>query len=155
MPVFTTGADPSQKESDISWGGPAFFIKFFYPGFSDFFIELYKGLVQAFIKIGLVAGEFLALIAEIHLLFLVAAAHMAVLEEFAVFVAAAFAVFRRQIIQHFFEVRIFFKHRIVEKGFKPLGIGLKIPEFFLEFLAVFADIPVHMGKTGFAGKAAG
>jgi hypothetical protein len=141
--------------SDISRGCSALFIKFFYPGFSDFFIEFDKGFVEAFIKIGLVAGEIYALIAEIHLFFLVADSHMAVLEKFAVFIAAALAVFRSKIIQHVFEIRIFFKHRIVEKGFKPPGIGFKIPELFLEFQAVSADIPVHVGKTGFTREAAG
>jgi len=141
--------------SDISRGCPALFIKCFYPGFSDFFIEFDKGFVKAFIKMGLAAGEVFALIAEIHLFFLVASAHVAVLEEFTVFVAAAFAVFRSEEIQHLPEIRIFFKNRIVEKGFKPPGIGFKIPEFFLELLAVSADIPVHVGKTGFTGKAAG
>src|SRR3989339_72142 len=141
--------------SDISRGCPALFIKFFYTGFSDFFIEFYKGFVKAFIKMGLVAGEIFALITEIHLFFLVASAYFAVLEKFAVFVAASFAVFRGKIIQHVFEIRIFFKNRIVEKGFKPFGIRFKIPEFFLELLAVSADISVHVGKTGFTGKAAG
>jgi hypothetical protein len=141
--------------SDISRGCPSLFIKFFYPGLSDFFIEFYKGFVKAFIKIGLVAGELFAFIAEIHLFFLVADSHMAVLEKFAVFVAAAFAVFRSKIIQHVFEIRIFFKNRIVEKGFKPFSIRFKIPEFFLELLAVSSDISVHMGKTGFTREAAG
>jgi hypothetical protein len=143
------------SSSDIPLGGPALFVKFFYPGFSDFFIEFYKGFVKAFIKIGLVAGEIFALIAEIHLFFLVAWAHMAVLEKFAVFVAASLAVFRSEKIQHLLEIHIFFKNRIVEQGFKPFGIRFKIPEFFLELQAVSADIPVHVGKTGFTREAAG
>jgi hypothetical protein len=42
--------------------------------FLSLFACLYKGFVEAFIKIGLVAGKAFALTAEIHLFFLVAAA---------------------------------------------------------------------------------
>jgi hypothetical protein len=128
---FHPMSPPSDPDSDISWGSPAFFIKFFYACFSDFFIEFYKNRVQAFIKIGMAAGKVFALIAEIHLFFLVATAYVTILEKFAVFVAASVTIFRRQIIQHFLEVLIFFKNRIVQKGFKPFGIEFEIPEFFL------------------------
>jgi hypothetical protein len=102
----------------------------------------------------MIAGKVFALITEIHLFFLVADSHMAVLEEFAVFVAATLAVFRSEKIQHLLEIRVFFKNGIVEQGFKPPGIDFKISELFLELLTVSADISVHVSKTGFTGKAA-
>jgi hypothetical protein len=141
--------------SDIPGAGPGLFIIVLQACFLDFLVDEHPDFIQTFVKVGSVTGELLTLVAEIDLFFLVTGSYSAVLKQLALLIAAALAVFRGQVIQHFFEFGIFFKNRDTQQGFKPFGVGLEIPQFFFELQAVPADISIHMGKTGLAAQAAG
>jgi hypothetical protein len=79
----------------------------------------------------------------------VTGAYPTVSKHLTLLVTASLAVFRSKVIQHFLEIRIFFKNRITQQGFISFGIDAEIPEFFFEFKTVPADISVHMGKAFF------
>ena len=64
-------------------------------------------MMQRGIEVGTLAGEFLTLVAIIHMFFLVAGAYTAVLKQFALFIAASSAIFGCKIIQHRLEIGIF------------------------------------------------
>jgi hypothetical protein len=122
--------------------------------FPDDFIDSHPGIIQALIKIGPVAGKFIALVTEINPHLLVARPYSAVFKKFALFVSTTTAVLTRKIIEHRLEVTIFFKNWIPQQGFEPLGIDVEVTQFFLELDAEFSDIAVYVGETGFTAQAA-
>jgi hypothetical protein len=105
--------------------------------------------MQVFVKVRSVTGKLVTLVAEINLFFLVTGAHPTVLKHLTLLATASFTVFRSKVIEHFLEIRIFFKNGFTQQSFVSLGIDLEIPEFFFEFQTVPADISVHMGKAFF------
>jgi hypothetical protein len=121
----------------------------------DFLVDQHPYFIQTFVEIGFVTRELVTLVAEINLFFLVTGADPAVPKQLALLVPASPAVFRSQVIQHFLEIGVFFKDRVAQQRFEPLGVGFEISQFFFELETVAADIAVHMGKTGFAAQAAG
>lgn len=107
-----------------------------------------------FVKVRIFAGKRFAGVAKVDLFFLVAGSNTAGFKELALLVAASPAVPGREEVEHLLEIRIFFKYRLIQKGFKPFGINIKISQFFLELPAVFPDLPIHMGKAGFTTQTA-
>ena len=141
--------------SDIPGAGFVFLIKDFQPFFLDDLVQVHPSFIEVFVKICFVAGKLFTLKTKINLFFLVAGTDPAILEQFALFLAAALAVFSGQIIQHDFEIRVKLENGIVQHGFKSLGIDVKISQMFFEQEAVLADIAASMGKAFFAAEAAG
>jgi hypothetical protein len=116
--------------SAVSGPHPGFFTIGFNASFPDDFIDSHPALVQAPIKIGTIAGEFITLVTEINSHILVAWPHTAIFKEFTLFIPAAMAVFCRKIIKHLFEVRIFLEYRFLQQGFKAFGIDVECAQFF-------------------------
>ena len=106
----------------------------------DDFIDSHPPFIEAFIKIGPVAGKFITFITEIKPFFLVAWPNTAVFKKFALFVSTTMAVFSRKIIKHCLEVTIFFKNWIAQQGFEPFGVDVEIAQFFFELDAELSDI---------------
>jgi hypothetical protein len=92
----------------------------------------------------------LVTIIDTHLL--VAGSYAAVLEEFALFISATMAVYGCKIVEHLFEIRVFLEYRILQQGFKALGIDVEITQFFLELDTESSDIAVNVGKARFAAQ---
>jgi hypothetical protein len=144
---------PRQAISTVPGSPPGFFTIGLNTFFPDDFIDSHPAFVQALIKMGTIAGEFITLVTEINSHILVAWPHTAIFKEFTLFVPAAMAVFRRKIIKHLFEVSIFFEYRFLQQGFKALGIDVEVAQPFFELGAESSDIAIDMGKTGFAAQA--
>ena len=121
----------------------------------DPFIHRHPSLVETFIKPGVTARKFLTLVAKINPLFLVTGPHPAILEQATLLLAAAPAMPGGKIIQHVLECGVLPKHRISHEGFKALGMKVEVPQFFFELDTQLLNLPVGMGKAGFATQAAG
>jgi hypothetical protein len=104
--------------------------------------------------VGPVAGEPVALKAEIHPHFLVTGPHAAVPVQLTLFLSASLAMLGREIIQHLLEFRVFFKYGIAQQGFEPFGIDVEIAQFFFEPDAQIPDLTVYVGKAGLTAQAA-
>ena len=52
-----------------------------------------------------------------------------------------------EIVEHGLEVRVFFEDRFVHQGDKPMGVDVKIAQFFFKLQAVFANVTVHTGEA--------
>jgi hypothetical protein len=120
----------------------------------DNFIYGHPVFVQAVVKIGMAAWKLVTLITKINPHLLVAWPHSAVFEKLALLISAALAVFRCEIVQHFFKGGIFLENRITQQSFKPLGVDMEITQLFLKLHAEPPDITPGMGKTGFTAQAA-
>lgn len=114
--------------------------------FPDDFIYRHPTLVQALIKMGTVAWELMTLVTEIDAHLLVAWSYSTVFEKLALFISAAATVFGCKIVEHFFKIRVFLKYRFLQQCFKPLGIDVKITQFFLELDTESSDFTLNMGK---------
>ena len=79
--------------SNVSWAILGSFAVFLYSFIFYCLVDPHPRFIQAFIKVGPLAGELVALVAIIDLLFLVTGAHAAILKHLALLVSASLAVF--------------------------------------------------------------
>ena len=102
-----------------------------------------------FIETGLLAGKLIASVAIVNLLFLMTRTYAAGLKQFTLFVTISLAVFRAQIVEHFFKIRIFYENRISNQCLEPFGVDIKIVHLSFTVDAVPANITVYMCKAFF------
>lgn len=134
-------------ESNVPRQLPGLLKKLFNAQIPDPLVELDPAGMQVLVETGFFAGKIGTLVVEVDIFLLVAGAHTAVSEKFALFVAASVAILRGEVIQHLFEARIFLEDRIPQQCFEAFGINVEIAQVLSEFQAVPAYVTVHMGKT--------
>ena len=101
--------------------------------FPDSLIETDPSLLEILVEVRILTRKLSALKTKINIFLLTAAPDSAGPEKPAIFFPASLAVLGRKIIEHQFEIAVFFEDGVIKKTDESFGIHIEVSQLFFEF----------------------